>query len=330
MRDGPVVLAAFTEAGAALAVRLADRLGGRAFAPERCLVPGAERIDPDGGVRGWAGEWFQRAGAMVFVCACGIAVRAIAPWVRAKTQDPAVVVTDEAGRFVIPILSGHIGGANRLARRVADLTGGAAAVTTATDVNGVTAVDEWAVENRCAIQNPRAIKAVSSAVLAGERVGVAVTDELQPAPWPVTLWLRPRTLALGVGCVKGADAREVREAARDFLDGAGVSPLSLRALASIDLKRDEAALLELAAAYGVPFLTFGAERLAAVPGRFSSSERVREVTGVDNVCERASVLAASEASEGGGAVLLRSKARYPRMTFALARARGAKELGGTE
>ena len=327
MRDGPVVLAAFTEAGTTLAVRLADRLGGRAFAPERCLVPGAERIDPDGGVRGWAGEWFQRAGAMVFVCACGIAVRAIAPWVRAKTQDPAVVVTDEAGRFVIPILSGHIGGANRLARRIADLTGGAAAVTTATDVNGVTAVDEWAVENRCAIQNPRAIKAVSAAVLAGERVGVAVTDELQPAPWPVTLWLRPRRLVLGSGCRRGADPEAVARAAADFLEGAGVSPLSLCAVASIDLKRDEGALIALAERYGVPFLTFSADALRAVPGRFSASERVRLATGVDNVCERAAVLAA------GNGVLLRSKTLYPGMTFALARRRVLHKkdgLGGPE
>ena len=110
----------------------------------------------------------------------------------------------------------------------------------------------------------------------------------------------------------------------DFLEGAGVSPLSLCAVASIDLKRDEQALIALAERYGVPFLTFSADALRAVPGRFSASERVRLATGVDNVCERAAVLAA------GNGVLLRSKTLYPGTTFALARRRPAHKdgLGG--
>ncbi|MBQ9527701.1 MAG: cobalt-precorrin 5A hydrolase [Fretibacterium sp.] len=314
MREGPVVLAAFTRAGAELAVKLAGALGGRAFVPERCLVEGAELLE--GPVGEWAGRWFPRAGAMVFICACGIAVRAIAPHIRSKTEDPAVIVADERGRFVIPLLSGHIGGANDLARRIADLTGGEAVITTATDVNGLVAVDEWAVKNNCAVENPTSIKEVSSAVLAGAPVGVAVTEQLHPAPWPATLWLRPRVLTLGVGCKRGVPSTEMEAAAAVFLEGAGVSPLSLCAVASIDLKADESALIALAERYGVPFVTFSAEKLQAVPGTFSASERVREVAGVDNVCERAAMLAAGE-----GAVLLRSKVRYPGMTFALARRR---------
>ena len=152
-------------------------------------------------------------------------------------------------------------------------------------------------------------------------MGVAVTEQLQPAPWPATLWLRPRVLTLGVGCKRGTDPGAMREAAEDFLGGAGVSSLSLRAVASIDIKRDEGALVALAEGYGVPFVTFSAEALSAVPGQFSASERVLEATGVDNVCERAAVLAASG---NGRAVLLRSKARYPGMTFALARTRPGK------
>ena len=313
MSRSGVVLAAFTRAGAALAARLAEALGGRAFVPARCLVPGAEPLE--GTVGEWAAFWFSRAEALVFVCACGIAVRAVAPHVRSKDRDPAVLALDERGRYVVPLLSGHIGGANALARRVADLTGGAAAVTTATDVNGLVAVDEWAAENGCAIENLSGVKHVSAAVLEGRAVGVAVTDSLQPAPWPVTLWLRPRRLVLGAGCRRGIDPAEMAAAAADFLEGAGVSPLSLCAVASIELKKEEPALIVLAEGYGVPFAVFGADALRAVPGRFSASERVREVTGVDNVCERAAVLAA----ENG--VLLRSKTLYPGMTFALARRR---------
>ena len=312
-----IVLAAFTRAGAALAARLAGSLSGRAFVPERCLVSGTEPLEGTAGE--WAERWFPRAEALVFVCACGIAVRAVASHVRSKAEDPAVLVLDERGQYVIPLLSGHIGGANALARRVAALTGGAAAITTATDVNGLVAVDEWAAENGCAIENLGAVKHVSAAVLEGRPVGVAVTNRLQPAPWPVTLWLRPRDLALGAGCKRGSDPAAMASAAADFLEGAGVSPLSLCAVASIDLKRDEGALIALAERYGIPFVTFGADALRAAPGRFSASDRVLEVTGVDNVCERAAVLAA------GNGVLLRSKARYPGMTFALAQRRSVEE-----
>ena len=296
----------FTSNGAALAARLAEHLGGAAFTPDS--------------VTEWTKEWFSKAGALIFVGACGIAVRAIAPHVRSKTEDPAVVVTDEKGRYVVPILSGHIGGANDLARRVAAFTGGTAVITTATDVNGLTAVDEWAVKNNCSIENPKAIKNISSAILEGRSVGVAVTEREQPTPWPVTLWLRPKDLTLGVGCKRGADSEDMKRAAADFLDGAGVSPLSLGVVASIDIKKDEKALIELAGFYKVPFVTFGAEELNNVPGRFSYSKRVFEAVGVGCVCERAAVLSASVGQSTG--VLLRSKTRYDGMTFALARIRG--------
>lgn len=310
--SGETVLAAFTGAGAELSVRIASHIGGRVFLPRKHLIDGAEPMEC--GVGEWAAEWFGRAGAMIFVCACGIAVRAIAPHIRDKTRDPAVIVSDERGQFVIPILSGHIGGANALARRIADITGGVAAVTTATDVNGIIAADEWAVRNNCAIENPRMIKAVSSAVLAGESVGVAVTEQLQPSPWPATLWLRPRVLVLGVGCRRGVDPIAMAEAAADFLDGAGVSPLSLRAVASIDIKADEPAIISLAERFGVPFATFGASELNAIEGNyFSSSERVMQEVGVGCVCERAA------AAASGGGVLLRSKTKYSGITFALAR-----------
>ncbi len=309
-----VVLAAFTRAGAMLAASLAEKLGGRAFVPERYLVPGAEPMTCS--LSEWAEEWFSRADSLIFVSACGIAVRAVAPLVVRKDSDPAVLVMDEKGHHVISLLSGHIGGANELARRVAALTGGTPVITTATDINGLTAVDEWAVKNNCAIENLEAVKHVSGTVLDGASggVGVAVTEQLQPAPWPVTLWLRPRNLVLGVGCKRNTQFETLLAAVEDFLDGAGVSPLSLSAVASIDIKKDERALAELADMYKVPFVTFSPDELKAADGRFTSSARVEAVTGVDNVCERAAV------AESRG-VLLRSKTVYTGITLALARRR---------
>ncbi|MDR1873495.1 MAG: cobalamin biosynthesis protein [Synergistaceae bacterium] len=328
MRGAPVI-AAFTRAGAALASRLARDLGARVFVPERYAGEGREvfsnlSLNPDldsgsGMVGEWAGRWFDggETAALVFVSAVGIAVRAIAPHLRGKTTDPAVVVLDDAGRNVISLLSGHIGGGNALARRIAALTGGRAVVTTATDLHGIEAVDEWAVENNCAIENVSAVKEVSAAMLDARPVGVAITDESVSPPWPVTLWLRPRVLTLGVGCKRGTAKETLSAAVEDFLGGAGVSPLSLEAVASIDRKRDEPAIVEFCRERGLPFLTCSVEALRGVDGPFSSSRKVLEVTGVDNVCERAAVLVS-------GGALLRSKTLYPGVALALARRRGSR------
>ena len=121
----------------------------------------------------WAGEGFMEADALVFCCAAGIAVRAIAPWVKDKTTDPAVVVTDEKGLFAVPVLSGHIGGANELAVEIARVTGGTPVVTTATDVNGLFAVDVFAEKNCLYLTDMKLAKEVSAALVAGQNARVA-------------------------------------------------------------------------------------------------------------------------------------------------------------
>ena len=108
----------------------------------------------------------------LFIGAIGIALRAIAPYIKTKTKDPAVVVVDELGQFSIPILSGHIGGANELALQIAEDLGSIPVITTATDINKVFAVDTWAKSQGLQILNPQCIKLVSSKLLKGESVHV--------------------------------------------------------------------------------------------------------------------------------------------------------------
>ena len=107
---------------------------------------------------------------LVFICACGIAVRTIAPFVKNKKEDFAVVVCDEDGKFAISLLSGHLGGANELAENVAEILGGQAVITTATDVNGITAIDNYAKENNLEIDSMKMAKEVSAQLLNGEKV----------------------------------------------------------------------------------------------------------------------------------------------------------------
>ena len=147
---------AFTEKGMALAHRLARALPGSV---SRCGAGGVRLAE-------WTGTQFAQADALIFVGAVGIAVRAIAPHLKSKTTDPAVVVLDECGRFAVPLLSGHLGGANALARALAEACGAIPVITTATDANGVFAVDEWAKAQGCAVLEPERIKLVSGALLA--------------------------------------------------------------------------------------------------------------------------------------------------------------------
>ena len=242
-------------------------------------------------VHQWTQDNFDKADALLYIGACGIAVRAIAPYVRDKTTDPAVLVMDELGRHIIPILSGHIGGANTLSKELALKTGAIPVITTATDLRGIPAADTWAVENSCAIENPSAIKTVSAAALAGAKVGVAITERNIEPPFPVTLLLRPRTLTLGAGCKKGLDAELFEQNVRLFLDKNGMSFLSLKALATIDIKKDEAALTRFCEKYSLPLLCYSPQELRAVPGVFAHSDFVEKTVGVGNVCERAAVCA---------------------------------------
>ena len=159
---------AFTEKGLALAQKLASALPGTV---DRCGHGGP-------GLADWAAEQFAHADALIFVGAVGIAVRAIAPHCRNKAVDPAVVVLDECGHFAVPILSGHLGGANDLARALAAVCGAVPVITTATDANGVFAVDAWARHQNCAVLEPGRIKRVSSRLLAG------VPGVTQAAPRP--------------------------------------------------------------------------------------------------------------------------------------------------
>ena len=239
-------------------------------------------------------ERFHLFGGHVFIMATGIVVRAIAPHLHAKTTDPAVVVVDDRGCFAISLVSGHIGGANRLARQAADFLGAVPVITTATDVHGKPAIDCWlvAMERGLFIENPYAIKAVNMALLADDPVWVydpdgwlgtrwaagAMAFPCQmaeeagrlPADTPVVVWaddavrtldprilvLRPPSLVAGIGCNRGTDLAEIRDLLDLTLSKYGLARGSLSALASVDLKADEAGLCDLAAEMDLPIRFF--------------------------------------------------------------------------
>lgn len=242
---------------------------------------------------------------ILFIGACGIAVRAIAPFVVDKQIDPAVVVCDDRGQNVISLVAGHIGGANRLARKIAEKTGGRAVITTATDVNEKFAADLWAAENNLYITDMDMVKKISAALLNNEAVGFysklyetpeglfdngrygiyAGYNDLKP--FDKTLVLVPKCIVAGIGCKKGVDKDTIKAVLMKVLDENNINVHSIYKIASIDLKKDEKGLVELAEEMGVDFDTYSAQELNSLKGDFSQSVFVEEATGVDCVCERA-------------------------------------------
>lgn len=286
----------------------------RAFAPQR-LAEGDFAPIPSPSAS-FYGELFSSEQVLVFVGSCGIAVRQIAPWVGSKDQDPAVLVVDELGTFVISLLSGHIGGANNLCRMLARQLGAVAVVTTATDLHGRFSVDAWAVQNGCAICGLQEAKAVSAAILEGDvpltcafpicsklpngvrlgadgPVGILISCRRE-TPFGCTLRLVPKVLTLGIGCRRGTSAQEIRQAVEAALERENLDIQAVARIASVDLKAQEPGLLAFCRELGAEPVFYTAQELMAVPGTFPPSEFVRRVTGADNVCQRAALAAGGQ------------------------------------
>ena len=284
--------------------------------------------------------------AIIFVGATGIAVRAIASFICGKAVDPAVLVIDEAGRYVISLLSGHLGGANALARTAASLIEAEPIITTATDAESAFAVDTFAKENGFLLTDLRKAKEVSAKVLRGEKLRIYSDipmerlvhrparheTELVPAQdidradivisyrtkllnQATGLRLIAKRVHVGLGARKGVTQAEVAAAVATCLEDAGIDPRAVVALASIDLKKQEAGILAYSYESGVPFVTYTAEELRTVEGAFAGSSFVQSVTGVANVCERA---AAYAAGRSGHAEVLVHKTIHGSVTTAVA------------
>lgn len=302
----------FTEEGERLARGIAAKAEGLAIEVSRGFGPGKAEL------AAWTEEAWRGADALLFVGAAGIAVRAIAPHVSDKATDPAVVVMDEAGRWAVPILSGHLGGANALALRLAGLSGAQAVVTTGSDVRGSWAVDEWAARRGLVLEDAKGVKAVSAALLAGREValyadcdlsgalpeGVVLVADAEEADVVVT-WRRSLgrrealrvfvpCLVAGVGCRRGASAEAIEEAFEAALARVRADARSVREVVSIEAKAGEEGLLSFCGAQGLPFATRSAEELSRVEGSVSPSSFVEETVGVDNVCERAALSTGGE------------------------------------
>jgi cobalt-precorrin 5A hydrolase len=343
-------IVAITEKGAELARRLAG-----AFPQATLHLP--QTLGVDEGADGFAEpvtkllpQLFERRQGLVCIMAAGIVVRTLASCLKGKDSDPAVVVMDEAGQFAVSLLSGHLGGANDLARVVARAVGGRAVITTATDVQGLPAWDDIARREGLGVEPEKNIRRLNGLLLRGQEItlvdrqglvarhfsgipgvkGVAtfaeairshgagkvfVTNRFFPQleDREDFLVLRPRNLVVGIGCNRGTPWEEIEEAVTGALQHSFLSLKSVGALATVREMADEKGLSLFAGKYRLPIEYHTAEALNAVLVSTESSAPAQAAAGAKGVCEPAALLSA-----GRGATLLVKKRILGNMTVAVA------------
>ncbi|MDP3297639.1 MAG: cobalamin biosynthesis protein [Thermodesulfovibrionia bacterium] len=279
---------------------------------------------------------------LIFIMAAGIVVRTIAPLIKGKRTDPAVVVLDEKGEYAISLLGGHLGGANKIAKEIADFLGGRAVITTASDVNNLPAIDLWARENNLVVENWDLLPKIGTLLLnkgflkVYADIGIKLTDKLQKtdnpetadilitnknnlfAHTPIHLYLRPKNLIIGIGCNSGTSADEIEDAVKSILAENNLSFLSVYSIATIDKKSSEPGLIAFTEKYGFKVKTFTSDELNNVKG-VVKSEAAFKATGAKAVAEPAALLAS------GAKKLLVPKQRIGNVTIAIA-LKGSNEL----
>ena len=338
---GRCAVFALTAAGAARAGEIASGLtGAEIWVPEKqqeVVASRRRRTFPTGGLAGaLRGAWQEYEG-LILIMACGIAVRLLAPLLGDKLTDPAVVVVDERGDYAVSLLSGHLGGANRLAGEVARITGGRPVVTTASDVRGLVAFDELAARHGYRVENPEALLELAGVALEGGELELTMPPELfrryyaEVPNFRLTGWhedgsiqvrnprsgtalrlTRCRTV-LGIGCRRGVSEATLRRAVDAALAQLQLRSSDLDALATAEPKRSEPGLVALARSLELPLVSFPVAELNQVPVPHPSAAARRHL-GLNSACEAAALLGA-----GPGSRLLLTKQITGPVTTAVAR-----------
>ncbi len=308
-----------TPGGVRLVRGLRTHLPLTCFTSEKLLEPGFIAFNGSFGdtLRGA----FKNYSALVVVAALGITVRMIAPLINDKMHDPAVVVIDERGRHVISLLSGHVGGANALTHYLAELLGADPVITTATDINGVAALDTLATQLNADMQDFRhVVKVVNQMLVSGQKVGlwwdesllnerehfdtrgfipvaslaalpeldvlvcVTLRDSLPELPLPVYK-LVPKRVVAGIGCRRDTPLQTLVELLQQQMAENHFDLMALSAIGSVVIKKDEPALNQLAQRWRVPFKLFSVNELSRHEQRFPASDFVRRTVGVGSVSQ---------------------------------------------
>ncbi|MBF0698468.1 cobalt-precorrin 5A hydrolase [Streptococcus danieliae] len=343
-----VAIVALTQQGKETAFRLASVLpqSSSIIVPQRLWEEGVYLLE--GGAKAGLARLFQEVDVLICIMATGIVVRSLASVIKDKTEDPAVLVLDEKAEHVISLISGHLGGANAWARTIGRLLGADPVITTATDVQGVTALDllakslnAWTPALRPYIVPFNRWLAQGQSIacyqekdwlenLPGlEMVDREEIDKLKDENLPLIILtlkpqeyserekqvcLCPKPYLVGVGARKDLDPAIFEEGFHTFCRLQGIDPREVARLVSIDVKKEEKAICQLAERLQIPFETYSKEQLQLVAANYPQSEFVRQTVGVGSVA-----LASADLASHGR--VLSQRFAFQGATFALADAK---------
>lgn len=319
-----IAIAAITSEGKKLGEQLAEKLPNAFYLSKENNQKIAKLL---------ADNWYKYD-AFICIMAAGITVRSIAGLLKDKFSDPCVLTLDDQGKFIISLLSGHIGGGNELAKTVADVTGGVPVITTASDVHGLFAFDLWARQQGLVTDRSTLTKAAS--LLVEKRklklyceveseslpVELQLTESMESADIIVSnrapfskgkLVLRPKNLVIGIGCNRNTPEMEFKESLDELFGELALCKESIRNIASIDKKADEIGLLAFADSLGVEIEFYPSNEINQLEN-LSISPAALKAVGAIGVAEPTAILSA------GTSLLLCRKRKWKNITMAIAQA----------
>lgn len=262
-------------------------------------------------------EAMEKAKGIIFISSTGIAVRAIATYLKGKTIDPGVVVVDAKGEYAISLLSGHLGGGNELAIKVSEILKAMPIITTATDSLGVKAPDMIAKENNLLISDIKKAKDISAFLIEGKKVVFEDEDKIIDIPkgyieciegsenlpkvkvtnkisGSEALVLVRKNLILGIGCRKDVPKEKMLDFIRESLKEYGYREDSVLKISTIDLKSKEEAILNISQVFSLPLEIHSRDEVRKIEYLFKCSDFVRKSIGVGAVAEPCVYLSGGE------------------------------------
>lgn len=355
MNSEPIAVLAITKGGARLLSAIKAALPeAHALVPAKFKdeAPSAQAFDKP--LKKLMADLWPNFRGIIAIVSLGALVRTIAPLLKDKHADPAVLAVDEDGRFVISVLSGHVGGANELAKALAESLGATAVITTASDSLGTIGVDILGRDLGWALEDFKNVTSVSASVVNDEPVGIyqeageplalvhksplpknirvipsldtfikaplkaylIISDRLFEIPHDLTkktVIYRPKSLVLGVGCDRGVSLEEIDSLVLETLKTNRLSFLSVRALATIESRKEEPAFLDFSEKHGLPILTFAKEDLNRVQDIPNPSTMAMKYAGVIGVAEPSAILGSNFGD------LIVPKVKSKKATLAIAR-----------
>jgi cobalt-precorrin 5A hydrolase len=327
----------FTDSGFVIGEKIALKLVENTYS--NYIVKHFANKEVEGGIKAYLPKLVKEYDGLVFVSATGIAVRMMTPFIKDKKKDPAVVVVDDLGRYSISLLSGHIGGANVLAEDISLAIDAVAIITTSSDARGLEAIDYFSMAKGYHIESMEMAKTLTAMMVNNRNVGFysedlpvinyknltvydhipCNNDEVEgliivsskktiDTKMPYVL-LRPKNINIGIGCRRGVEGKKIIEGIYDILNILNLSFHGIKAIGTIDIKKDEEGIKEAAEHFNCPIGIFTKEEINEVEDNLTRSEFVKEKVGVYSVSEPCAKLL--------GGKLLAAKKVYKGITISI-------------